>query len=194
MQAFANNVTENITGSEETKNDSFNSLDANAPLFSTNELIFPDENSERTCTRYGYKISGMTFLIAEETVSEVIQRPNIFNLPNSPVWIEGLINIRGNIIPVMNINSFINNSVASSNVEKVANILVLNKTDDKSALAIAIDDLPVSLESDESESVPFNYPDKLQDYIEKGINNNSINWVEFNLQKLFKKLAHKVND
>lgn len=194
MQAFANNVTENIGSSEEVKNDSFSSLDTNAPLFPTDELMFPDENSERAYTRYGYKISNMNFLIPEETVSEVIQRPNIFDLPNSPAWIEGLINIRGNIIPVMNINEFLSNSKASSTVEKVANVLVLNKTDDMSAIAIIINDLPVSLESDESKSIPFDYPDKLQDYIESGINNNSIKWVEFNPQKLFKKLANKAND
>lgn len=194
MQAFANNVTENMDSSEEAKNNSFTSLDTSAPLFPTDEFIFPDENSERTFTRYGYKISSMNFLIPEGTISEVIQSPNIFDLPNTPVWIEGLINIRGNIIPVMNINNFLNNSIASSNIKKVANILVLNKTDDNSTIAIIIDDLPISLESDESKSIPFNYPDKLQDYIENGINSNSINWLEFDPQKLFKKLANKAND
>ena len=190
MQAFANNVTGNVVSTTEEINNSISSVDINAPLFPTDEIIFPDENIERPHTRYGYKISNMNFLIPEETVSEVIQKPNIFNLPNSPSWIEGLINIRGNIIPVMNIDKFLNNS----NGKKPDNILVLNKTDNKSAIAIIIDDLPTSLQRDESKTTPINYPEILQDYIENGFSNNSIDWVEFNPQKLFQKLANKVND
>ena len=77
--------------------------------------------------------------------------------------------------------------------EKLDSILVLEKTDNKSAIAIMINDLPVSLEIGESKSSTTTYPEVLQDFIKDGFNQNNADWIEFNPQKLFKKLADKVD-
>lgn len=187
MQAFAKDVAEKLENSATSSKEPIDAIGSNTPLFSADEIIFPDENIERPYTRYGYKISAMNFLVPENTVSEVIQNPNIFSLPNSPSWIEGLINIRGNIIPVMNIGNYLKNT----NGEKLNNILVLDKADNKDAIAIMISDLPASLEIGESNKATNEYPEAINDFIENGFNQNNTNWVEFNPQKLFKKLADK---
>lgn len=186
MQAFAKDVTENMENPANSENESLDTTASGLPLFSTNEIIFPEEYDERPYTRYGYRISNMNFLVPEKTVSEVIQNQNIFSLPNSPFWIEGLINIRGNIIPVMNIDKLLKNKV-----ENYTSILVLNKTETHSTIAIMISELPVSLEHNESETTTQNYPEVIQEYINKGFRQNDTNWVEFNLQELFKNLADK---
>ena len=177
MQAFANNTDEKITPKIE---------EDHTPLFSSNEIIFPDETVERPYTRYGYKISNMNFLVPEETVSEIIQDTNIFNLPNSPSWIEGLINLRGNIIPVMNLDKYL-----KKNNNKSTTILVLNNSEEKNSIALMIDELPVSLELNDSTTTTNNYPLELQDYISSGFTQNKNDWVEFNPESLFKKLSAK---
>ncbi len=177
MQAFANNSEEKITPKAE---------ENPTPLFSGNEIIFPDENIERPHTRYGYKISQMFFLIPEEIVSEIIQDANIYSLPNSPSWIEGLINLRGNIIPVMNLDKLLKN-----NNNKSTTILVMNNSEEKKSIAIMIDDLPVSLELNDSNTTTKNYPNELQDYISDGFRQNNSDWIEFNPHLLFKKLSEK---
>lgn len=176
MQAFAKNTEEKPIA--ENKEDA---------LFSADELIFPDENVERPYTRYGYKVSEMNFLVPEMVVSEVIQEPNIFNLPNSPYWIEGLVNIRGNIVPVMNIGKFLKQASA----EKVSKILVINSANDEPAIAVIIEDLPTSLEINDTKTSASKYPNELQSFVSDGFKQNNEEWVEFNPQKLFKQLANK---
>lgn len=187
MEAFAKNVTSDIENTESTDKDKIDALYNNAPLFSSDEIIFPDENNERPYTRYGYQIENMSFLVPEDTVSEVIQDPNIFNLPNSPSWIEGLINIRGNIIPVMNIRKLLK----SHNGKKLTNILVLDKSDNLNAIAVMISDLPISLEINDSKTSTNDYPDTLIEFVKNGFTQNNIDWVEFDPQQLFKKLSGK---
>lgn len=187
MQAFANDVAEKVDNSKVSEKESLYAMGGNTPLFSPDEMIFPDESIDRPYTRYGYKIANINFLVPETTVSEVIQSPNIFYLPNSPSWIEGLINIRGNIIPVMNIGKLLKNY----NNEESTSVLVLNKTDNNSAIAIMINDLPVSLEIGELKVTTNEKPEILQDYIKDGFNQNNIDWIEFDPQRLFKELANK---
>ena len=178
MQAVAKDMSDNKK---------LNIEDEVTPLFSNDEIIFPDETVERPYTRYGYKVSGMNFLVPEKTVSEIIQNQSIFMLPNSPSWIEGLINIRGNIIPVMNMDKILDNF----SKEKPSNILVLDKADNTSAIALLISDLPVSLEHNDSQTSTKTYPEVLQDFISPGFNQSDADWVEFNPQDLFKKMSGK---
>ena len=189
MEAFAKKVTSDMENTESKEDEKINGADINAPLFPTDEIIFPDENAERAYTRYGYQISNMNFLVPENTVSEVIQNPNIFSLPNSPSWIEGLINIRGNIIPVMNIGKYLK----SHSKERLANILVLDKSDNENAIAIMIKDLPISLEINDSKTSSDKYPEELLEFTDSGFKQNNEDWVEFNPQKLFKTLSGKDN-
>ena len=179
MQAFAKDTEEK--SSKDNK-------DEITSLFVENEIIFPDENIERTYTRYGYKISNMQFLVPEKVVSEVVQSPNIFSLPNSPIWIEGMVNIRGNIVPVMNISKLLKENTP----DKLSNVLVLNSSNNDPSIALMISDLPISLEVNNSKaSVIKNIPDILHDFVEAGFNQNELDWIEFNPKKLFKKLANK---
>lgn len=187
MQAFANEMAEKLADSASLDKKTLGGMDDNTSLFSADEIIFPDDSLERPYTRYGYTIGDLNFLIPESTVSEVIQSPSIFNLPNSPSWIEGLINIRGNIIPIMNVAKLLK----ASNSDTAENILIIEKTDSNSAIGIMINDLPVSLEIGESKATTNQYPDILLDYIKDGFNQNNADWIEFEPQELFKKLADK---
>ena len=187
MQAAAKNVSGKTDVQKMNDNASIETLENNIPLFSNDDIMFPDESVDRPYTRYGYKISGMNFLIPENITTEIIQSPNIFSLPNSPVWIEGLINIRGNIIPVMNVSKLLN----KEKKESMTNVLLLDKTDTSPAIAILINDLPVSLEHNESNAATDGYPDELMEYIQDGFVQNGNGWVEIDLKMLFKNLSGK---
>ena len=179
MQALADKVTDTNQSTLDFENDSL--------LGTSNEFMFPEDNAEGAHIRYGYKIASMNFLVPEGVVSELIQQPNIFNLPNSPMWIRGLINIRGNIIPVMCLEKLLN----LNSTQDASNILVFNKSDNDKAIAFMVDDLPVLLEQSENVVKAANYPDTLDEYLSEGFSQNNIDWIEFNPQKLFKNLSTK---
>lgn len=180
MQAFAENTGDNLT---------VDNKDEGSPLFSSDEIIFPEGNINRPYTRYGYNISDMNFLVPERMVSEIIQSPNIFDLPTSPSWIEGLINVRGNIVPVMNIGKLLKEVID----DKTNIILILNSKDNEPSIGIIINDLPVSLEVNESKTHAKGSHELLEEFIRGGFSQNNLDWLEFNPQDLFQKLSKKDN-
>lgn len=187
MQAISNELTAKTQSHMSSEKDFIEDINNYSSLFPSDEIIFADEKFERPFTRYGYKVSDMNFLVPKNTISEVIHNPCIFDLPNAPSWIEGLVNIRGNIIPVMNMGKLLNNNES----EKHTSIILISKPDYKISVAILISELPVSLEFNKSISHAENYPELLTNYIDDGFTQNNIDWVEFNPEKLFKKLANK---
>ncbi len=158
-------------------------------LFSAEGLVFPEDTADRPDIRYGYIIAGLHFLVPEKMISEVIQNPKIFNLPNSPEWVEGLINVRGSIIPVMNIARLLKNNLPV----KDQRVLLLNDVNEKQAVAIIIDELPVSLVYEDLPPTKEAYPGNIQDYLGEGFQHKGTSWIEFRPQDLFKKLANKNN-
>ena len=56
----------------------------------------------------GFIIGKDRFALDILMVQEIIRTPVITNLPNSPVFIEGVINLRGNIIPVIELQKRLN--------------------------------------------------------------------------------------
>ncbi|MCX6101982.1 MAG: chemotaxis protein CheW [Proteobacteria bacterium] len=50
----------------------------------------------------GIKIAGEEFLLSIDFINEIIMLPNITYVPNSAKYIEGVVNLRGTILPVVN--------------------------------------------------------------------------------------------
>jgi purine-binding chemotaxis protein CheW len=51
----------------------------------------------------GFRIGDETFGVRISTVREIVRVPEITAVPNAPDYIEGVINLRGKIIPVMDL-------------------------------------------------------------------------------------------
>ncbi len=51
----------------------------------------------------GIKIAGEGFLLSIDYINEIIMLPNITYVPNSAKYIEGVVNLRGTILPVVNL-------------------------------------------------------------------------------------------
>ena len=87
--------------------------------------------------RYGYRVGNLGFLVNKQVQSEVVEDPSIYPVPNSPRWMVGLLNLRGNIVPVFRLHDFI--EFDEQNNEK-NNTLILGDGD--SMLGVMIDGLP----------------------------------------------------
>jgi purine-binding chemotaxis protein CheW len=51
----------------------------------------------------GIKIGGEEFLMSIDNINEIIMLLNITYVPNGPQFIEGVVNLRGTILPVINL-------------------------------------------------------------------------------------------
>ena len=51
----------------------------------------------------GFRVGNETFGVPIQSVHEIVRMMDITNVPDSPVYIEGVINLRGKIIPVVDL-------------------------------------------------------------------------------------------
>jgi purine-binding chemotaxis protein CheW len=58
---------------------------------------------EKDCQLVGFRIGDETYGVKIGSVREIVRVPEITTVPNAPEMIEGVINLRGKIIPVMDL-------------------------------------------------------------------------------------------
>jgi len=76
----------------------------------------------------GFNIGTELFGVSILMVQEIIRSAPITTVPNSPDFIEGIINLRGNIVPVIDLRKRLNIYIEEMDYEK-SWILILNVND-----------------------------------------------------------------
>ena len=82
-------------------------------------IVFSDIEENQVQTRYGFTIGPVGCLIAENTLSEVVNNPVIYKLPTLSKILKGVINQRGNIIPVFDLREMLGVNSADSTTRTV---------------------------------------------------------------------------
>jgi twitching motility protein PilI len=73
----------------------------------------------------GFALNGIPLLAKMEDVSEILPLPATIRIPGVKPWVRGLANIRGNLMPVLDLNCFLYGN--SSHIEKSSRILIINR-------------------------------------------------------------------
>ncbi|MFO1351931.1 MAG: chemotaxis protein CheW [Gammaproteobacteria bacterium] len=95
--------------------------------------------------RFGFRIGDLRLLIRPDALSEVITQTPIYPVPNVPSWFLGLINLRGNLLPVFDLHQVLGMGEGARNNSK-RTVLILDQG--KNAAGIPIDGLPQSVALD----------------------------------------------
>lgn len=61
------------------------------------------ERTDREERRYGFLVGNVRLLIGRGTPSEIPERADVYPLPGLPLWFRGLLNLRGNLVPVFDV-------------------------------------------------------------------------------------------
>ncbi|NOQ13146.1 MAG: hypothetical protein GQ583_01520 [Methyloprofundus sp.] len=134
--------------------------------------------------RYGVMIADIGFLIAQNTASEIIEGIEVYPLPNSARCMAGLINLRGNVVPVFDLNLVLNTASAET---KNRLLLVLGEAEH--AVGIYIEQLPQAI----NKSVVLTQRPPIPLVLEKFVNTAYLAeeniWLDFDYVTLFKALA-----
>ncbi|MCW8935257.1 MAG: chemotaxis protein CheW [Gammaproteobacteria bacterium] len=147
------------------------------------------EGKKTAINRYGFVVENMGLLISENTLSEVVRNKNICPLPNTRKWMKGLINIRGNLVPVYDLSLLLGLTSVSSNYN---NVLVLGKG--VRSVAVVIEGLPRQCNvSDWHKMVDFpcDIPG-LKDHIIEVYMSDKIVWMDFNQHSFFESVKRNV--
>lgn len=145
--------------------------------------------ASKQSSRYGFVIKNIGFLIAEKTLSEVVKNPSVYPVPNTRKWMKGLINLRGNLVPVYDLPLLTGLSSEESTSE---NLLVLGKGN--GAIGVLIEGVPRSCDADAWQSlsrVPCELGG-LEEHVNRSYSDNNIVWVDFNEQSYFESLKESM--
>ena len=68
------------------------------------------EGEQQSTPQFYYTIAGCNILLEPGMKTEIIEKQVIFPIPHSPPWCQGMISLRGKLIPVANLHKLLNSS------------------------------------------------------------------------------------
>ncbi|WP_421765518.1 chemotaxis protein CheW [Ekhidna sp.] len=131
--------------SESKESDSIETIERQDDSKVQNESV--DEESvsyEQFCV---FKAGGEEYAIPINLVKEVVPYPAVSKIPQMPLYIKGMSNVRGNIFGVMDLNLFFGGDKQSKNLD-VKYLLVIDH--EKYHMAIEIPEVPDTLMASEN--------------------------------------------
>lgn len=133
---------------------------------------------------FGFQIGSYAFLISVDTYCEVIEHLPVNPLPNVDLWFSGLLNLRGALVPVIDLHALFSQATTDNKRQ----LLVIDRAE--KAMAIWIDGLPQihNLASQPLKQLPP-LPPLLECCVISGhLHHNQI-WLNVQFDTLFKTLG-----
>ena len=96
----------------------------------------------------GFNIESTEYMIPILTVREIITMPSITALPQLPGYVNGVTNLRGSVIPILNLKALLNTDVDDS-TENISNTVVVI-TSEKVTFGIIVDGITGVINVDET--------------------------------------------
>jgi len=142
-------------------------------------------------TRFGYRVDQFRLLIKPNTRSEVITQTPIYPIPNMPVWFLGVMNLRGNLLPVFDLHQLLETDDSGWDKRDKRVVLILDQG--SGMLGIFIDGLPQSVALNRTlRNIPPLH-DVLQEHVSTAYTeDDGAIWLDFDHQSFFTTLGRQV--
>ncbi len=144
------------------------------------------EEEERV--RYGFRVGALGLLIPLETGSEVLEMPAVTPLPGAPSGFLGLINLRGNLVPLYELRGPLHMEPRRTG----RNPLALVFDQGERAVGVVIEEFPVALPMLQPLAGLPQLPDALQDHVRGGYVRDEMVWLEFDHGAFFDEMSRGI--
>jgi chemotaxis signal transduction protein len=147
------------------------------------------QEKEVVIRQLGFQIGNLGLLIGARTTSELIELLVMCPIPFTVAWLLGLINLRGNLVPIFDLHQLLSIETNTSNKRM---LLILGQGE--SAGGIVIEALPVHLtftSKDKLTSLPP-LPAVLAPYVSQGYEKGEQVWFNFDHLGFFESIATKI--
>ena len=133
---------------------------------------------------YGFVVGSLNLLIEEDINSEVLEDRSIHPIPLLPNWVVGASNVRGDAVPIINLEHFLTNKtrVLSPNNYR---ILIIGK--EENAIGLLINNLPrpIFFETENQSNNFTTLPEELQPFVTFGYEKDQELWVNIDFASFF---------
>ncbi len=134
--------------------------------------------------RYGFRIAGIGLLLGKATGAELVSKAHVSPVPNAPAWLQGLMNLRGNLIPVIDLAAAMGLPAAG---ESGSLVLVFGKGE--RAAGVPIHAAPEAIKGLSAVAQLPPLPERLLAHAGEGHMHGQAFWVEFRHESFFESLA-----
>ena len=144
---------------------------------------------EKEAVRYGFRVGALGLLIQLGSGSEVMQMPSVWTLPGAPPWLLGLINLRGNLVPLFELRTLLGLGQRAADEKPL--VLVFDQGD--KAVGILVEDFPKPLTAlSQLPNLPH-LPTALTGHVRTGYVKDEMIWLEFDQHSFFEEMARNTN-
>ena len=135
--------------------------------------------------RYGYRVGSLNLLIRAEVGSEVIRPQALAPLPGAADFLLGLINLRGNLVPIFDLGLVLSGRRSEVTASKL--FLILDKAEN--AVGMLIDSYPQPLTELRTITQMPQLPATLEAHVTAAFVKDDKVWLDFNHESFFEKLS-----
>jgi len=137
--------------------------------------------------RYGFRVGDIGLVIDRNKASEIVDDVPVRAIPNTPLWLSGLINLRGNLVPVFDLKALF--GIAREQSEKRW-MLIVDKGD--KAIALPVEGLPRIVDIGQRSAQLPPTPEPLRPHVHAAYVDRGEVWVDFDFEGLFKALGAQI--
>ena len=101
------------------------------------EEVQPKAKETQGISKFYYTVAEYNILLESGIKTEIIEKMDVFPIPRAPIWCQGMISLRGKLIPVVGLHKLLSDSKQSA-----SNWLLVLEKEPYPQLAIRIDRLP----------------------------------------------------
>lgn len=136
----------------------------------------------KTWSGVGFRIGNVRLLVTMSEVNEILKYPNITKVPSALQWVKGLANIRGNLLPIMDLNQFAGNEALRIN--KISRVIVIQRGELSSGLLVdEVFGMRHFFTEEHSKNLP-DTSDKLKGFLKGSFVQNDVEWGVFSVAEL----------
>jgi len=149
----------------------------------TKALGLPQQIEVRkTWTGVGFRLGNINLLSTLEEVDEILVSPEMTRVPNAISWVKGIANIRGMLLPIMDLKDFIDGDAITAG--RKTRVLLIKKGELVSGLMVdEVFGMRHFFEEERTENVP-DISDNLNKYVKGAFHQGDTHWGIFNLDNL----------
>ncbi|MCG6935614.1 MAG: chemotaxis protein CheW [Proteobacteria bacterium] len=136
----------------------------------------------RTWSGIGFRFGGHHLVVPLGEVAEILEYPDLTRVPNAKPWVLGIANIRGSLLPVLDLKGFVEGS--NTKLSRISRVLVTHQENISSG--VMIDEVLGMRHFFEEEKLQdvSEFADTLKPFLDDGYKQGEQNWGVFSMRKL----------
>jgi len=136
----------------------------------------------RTWSGVGFRLGNVNLLTKLEEVDEILVSPEMTRVPSALSWVKGIANIRGMLMPIMDLHDFIDGVAIQAG--RKTRVILIKKGELLSGLMVdEVFGMRHFFEEERTETVP-EVSGNLEKYLHGAFRKGNMHWGIFNMDNL----------